>query len=436
MTNVTIIEMEHHFLYLPVYFARSKNFFGHIGAEYSTKIVQAAAGTDLDAFQRLARGEAELAICDPCALIYASQIGFVPVVLAAVVARGAFWAINTNSPEVTELDHLALFEHIISFHPGTTSHGIATRIRRSAKGKVPTIESVRPLQELTKLEDLIRDKKSVVALSPDVLRIERSMEANLDWKVKLALADTVEYAHVLVTAIVGRPDFVGSHPNFINGFLKALQRSLIHARVEDPELLAYASDSFNQPAAVVKKAVSRANAAQVWASDITVSEDLWLNAVQAHYDSLGQPFEGDTKRGAQRIFAESFKPSVDRAQKAAIELLADKKDPLKSSLRLKHAALAAVGAATGVCGLLAWQSHPTAQLPFAVGVVYLPLLADFRGRKHLIGWNALLLVLFLSVWFVHYFLHRASEEAYIGTLFALVLFFAEANFSIIRKKHG
>src|SRR6185295_18906194 len=106
MQEVTIIEMEHHFLYLPVYFARDRAFFEQIPEEYTTKIVQASGATDADTFRRLSRGEADIAICDPCAMIYAAERGFVPAVLAGLISRGAFWAVDTKSADVNELHEL------------------------------------------------------------------------------------------------------------------------------------------------------------------------------------------------------------------------------------------------------------------------------------------------------------------------------------------
>ncbi len=433
---VTIMEMEHHFLYLPLYFARAQSFFGQIPAEYETSIVQAPGGTDADAYQRLSRGEAQMAVCDPCAIIYASQQGFVPVVLAGLIVRGAFWAVDTKSPEVTELDELAQFQHIIAFFPGSTSHGIASRILRSAKGTPPIIESVRPLQEFTKLEDLVREKRSAVALTPDVLRIERSMEANKEWiSVKLALADTVEYAHMLTTAIIARPEFVANHPDFISGFLKALQRSLILVAAEDPDVLAYAGESFNQPIPLIRRALKRATNAQVWGASIAISEDLWLKAVHAHYDSLGTAFDASAKREAQGIFAESFKPRVERAQRAARELLEENKAAQRQA-GWRSPVLVAMGLLLGMCSLLALQGHEVAQLVLALGIVLLPIIGDFPGKRHLIGWDALLLGMFSFVWILHFVMDRASEETYVGAAVTLAVLFVEANFRIIRKSRS
>lgn len=433
--NVTIIEMEHHFLYLPVYFARDRGFFNQIPPGYQTKIVQAPAETDADAYRRLCNGEADLAICDPCAIIYARKEGFTPAVLAGLVARGAFWAVNTKSPEITELDELAQFEHIVAFHPGTTSHGIASRIIRSARGRAPIIESVRPFQEFTALEDLTNDNKSAVALSPDVLRLEKSLETNRDWlSVKLALAETVEYGHLLVTAVIARPDFVTAHPEFVNGFLTGLQRALIHARVADAQVIDYAREAFNQPENIVERALKRANDVQVWASDITVSEDLWVNAVQAYYDSIGQTFDAAARREAQRVFAESFKPHVDRAQRAAINLVSGGKDK-KGTIKWKVLSLVVAGLLIVISGILTWQGHAIAQLPLALGLLSLPILIDFTGRKDLIGWNLIVFLLFILTWFLHWRVHWASDEAYIGTIMVLVVIFAERNFKIFRDSH-
>jgi hypothetical protein len=431
---VTIMEMEHHFLYLPIYFARQMNYFGELPADYITSVEQAASATDADAYKRLSRGEAQIAVCDPCAMIYAAQPDFVPVVLAGLVVRGAFWAVNTHSPEVTELDELAQFSHIVAFHPGTTSYGIAQRIVRAApSGATPVIESVRPLQELTKLEDLVRDKKSAVALSPDVLRIEASKEANQDWlDVKLALAETTEYGHLLVTAVLARPEFVRDHPAFVSGFLRALQRSLIYTRAGHPRVLNYASEAFNRPQNVVRKALTRASDAQVWAASVVVSEDLWLTAVHAHNDSIGQPFDAAAKQQAKKHFSQSFKGQIAASQDAAVALCETKHAPPPE--KWKTPALVVGGIVVGLCSLLAWDGHPFAQLPLALCVACLPTVSNFKRRRSLIRWNSLLFGLFVLLWIVHWKAHWASDEAYMGTVIVLVPLFAEANFRVIFRK--
>jgi hypothetical protein len=436
MQEVTIIEMEHHFLYLPVYFARDRAFFEQIPEEYTTKIVQASGATDADTFRRLSRGEADIAICDPCAMIYAAERGFVPAVLAGLISRGAFWAVDTKSADVNELHELAQFQHIVTFYPGTTAHGIASRILRLAKGPQPVIESVRPLQEFSRLEDLLNAQKSAVALSPDVLRIEKFVDTNRDkgWDhpVKLALAETIEYGHLLVTAVIARPEFVVKNAQFINGFLKALQQALIRVRVGDPQVLSYATESFSQKELLVTKALKRANDAQIWASDITISLDVWLNAVQAHYDSLGQPFDANARREALRLFEESFKPYVEGARSAAVDLVSD---PRRKSLsRVHYSLLLLAGMITGVAAILVWQDHSWAQLILAFSIAYLPIVSNYRRRKHLLVRNAIMFVLFTLVWFLHIHLHRLSDEGYVGSIMVLFLVFVEENFRVILTK--
>jgi len=434
--QVTILEMEHHFLYLPLYFAKAQDFFGYVPGQYRTTIVQAAGGTDADAYRRFAQGEAQLVVCDPCALIYAAQATFRPQVLAGLVIRGAFWAVNGKSPDISELDELAQYERIIAFYPGTTSHGIAKRIVRSAKANAPVIEAVRPLQELTRLEDLVNDKKNAVALSPDILRIERSLEANQEWlSIKLALADTVEYAHLLVTAVIASASFLSAHPTFIRGFLKGLQRSLIHASAEDPAVLSYATDAFNQPPGIVQRALRRANDAQVWAPTVAISEDLWLNAVEAYSDSMGKPFDGAAKRAAQKHFVDAFKGNVEPAQRAALEIL-HSGAPEPSNGSWKGPLLAALGALIGICALLAWQGHASAHLPLALGILSLPVASGPKGMKRIVGWNTLIFILFGVLWVVRWLVHWGSDEAYAGTVVALMVLFAERNFRILAEDQG
>jgi hypothetical protein len=282
---------------------------------------------------------------------------------------------------------------------------------------------VHPIQELKTLEDFVNENKSVVALTPDVLRMEKSQDANGWLKVKLSLADTMEYGHVLITAVLAHPEFANSHPRFVNGFVKALQRSLVHATAMDPQVVEYAREAFNQQPSLVKRALKTANSAQVWASTAAVTEDLWTRAVEAHYDSLGKTWDGVAKAEAQQMFAESFKPHVDRAQQAALELL---QDPGKQSRRPQTPTgiiTLVIGITIGVSTILAAWKSVVWQLPLAAAIVSAPFAFRLHRKGPLVLNHSLLLIAFCVIWIFHWKMQWASDEAFASISTILIIEF-------------
>src|SRR5882672_11063297 len=143
------------FLYMPVFYAAGRDFFGFIEGPINCIPQSAFPRTDVATVRALTEkgpnGEyiADFVVCDPIALLDAPQFPQL-CLLAAVVANGAFWAVNHSTHKVQTLADLAQFTEIIAFQKGSTSHRIASQAFEYA-GQAPRIRETHPGDELVLL---------------------------------------------------------------------------------------------------------------------------------------------------------------------------------------------------------------------------------------------------------------------------------------------
>jgi hypothetical protein len=321
-TFTKIVVMDTHFLYLPLFYAKHKNFFGFLPPNYSVDIVRSSDRTDLSAFSMLMDTTStknmgiDFAVCDPaCVLDTGYDSGPSPVVLAELISNTAFWAIDRKSPPTAFLKDLGQFTKIIAFHPGTTSYGIASRISRDGGKDLHTIKSVYPNEELSALRG---SASGTVALSPDILGIDHLLSNFDEFKIYLALGTTREYSSVLLTGLMTRDDVVRDHRDLVAGLLKALQQSMILIRHVTPDSITYANERFSGYGEdVVVRAFKRAEEGHVFPATIEVREAHWLNAAQVAADAKGDLYDPTE---ALRIYQQHIAPFAPLAQQAAREV--------------------------------------------------------------------------------------------------------------------
>ena len=290
--RIRLVEMGKHFLYLPIYFAAHKKFFGLLPDDVHVEIERCEAGTDEATYLQMMDQSAEfhddvLAITDPIQIFKTPlKLSPKPAVLATLVTNGAFWAVNHGEQTVNGLRDLGLFERVIAFRPGTTSYGIAARIARESGTNIPLhkfIEIVDPGKELLLLTDPLMGRNAV-ALSPDLLRIE-SLIQNHSASIELELGRTAEYNDVLVTALVSNDEFVRTNLDIAQAIVSALQKALIMTRLEHPDVIRFAADAFrfgDHVAGAIKKAIQ----AEVIPMSTAVAQAHWMHAAKAHFESL------------------------------------------------------------------------------------------------------------------------------------------------------
>src|ERR1700682_4308360 len=123
--SIHILQMDKHFLYLPIYFAEDRNFFGFLPKEVKVVIDSSDKHTDISTYdQMMDRSpryrEFEIAITDPIQILRTPLNARVkPAVLATLVTNAAFWAVNHASHLVSAFRDLGAFERVIAYAPGT-----------------------------------------------------------------------------------------------------------------------------------------------------------------------------------------------------------------------------------------------------------------------------------------------------------------------------
>lgn len=290
---VHVSQMGKHFLYLPFYFALESDFFGYISAEYKLENDFPRPLTDNVAYDNMMSSHPEyenvlFAVTDPIQVLRTPKdASDPPVILASLITNAAFWAINHGSIIVKFFDDLALFDKLISYAKGTTSYGIASRVYlegTKSQKKEDFIVPVEPGQELLKLAEFERNS-TVVALSPDLLKIQHALKNHASYRLELALGRTPEYSGVLVTALLTKKSVVTEHRQLISGMLRGLQEALLRVQMEESIIVKFSERYFTGAKSVAKEAISKANEAQVYPSNIMISEPHWMNAVRAYTEA-------------------------------------------------------------------------------------------------------------------------------------------------------
>lgn len=306
-----IVIADEHFLYLPLYFARHKNYFGLLPSGTKITIERSATYTDKSAFEMLIDEhnpnyhDVDFAVCDPATIIFQTPANTSPVVLAGLVTNSAFWVLNHKANLGQHLENLATFKEIIAFKKGTTSFGIASHIF-NAPGKAASILTVNPKEELNLLVD---SGPSTIALSPDILRIHKLLETKGDvFGIEMALADTTEYHGMLVTALLSRRDVLERKPELTRALLEALQIALDDVRACTEEVVSYAASRFEEGRHTVEGAMREAKRAAVYPPEINVSQPNWTKLAETAFRSLGQQFDGAAREKARNYYLTAVEP--------------------------------------------------------------------------------------------------------------------------------
>jgi hypothetical protein len=383
--KIQIVVMDRHFLYLPLYYAKNKSFFGFIPDHYEIEIIVSADHTDESAYEMLMdtgygkSTNVDFAVADPTMVLTSSKFDRTPAILAALISNTAFWAVDRKTHQIVLPKDLADFQQIIAFKPGSTSHSIALRIFRDAK-KPQAIHPVNPTQELVALQKTT----NTVALSPDILGIDHLLYYEKHFNIDLALGTTQEFSNVFMTALLSRQDIVENHRALVLGLLKALQLSLILVRAQAPELIDYAADRFSDSKDRVRSALNRAEQAQVFPPSVEVSVASWLNAAKIWYESKGVNFEAAEQTEAKLKFQNIAQPHLRLAKTAVDELYSQVSTPPKEKRSSWSSAMRASAAAI-LCfvigsAVIKW-CHWSAIGVFMLGTTISVLLATWLKLK-------------------------------------------------------
>jgi hypothetical protein len=324
-----IVVMTKHFLYLPLYYAHYRNYFGFLPATHHIdKIVQSRDQTDLSAFEMLMDTTSEenrdidFAVADPtCILDHPRGAGPAPIVLAELISNTAFWAIDRRSRAMQLVKEIGQFDNIISFHPGTTSYGIASRIYRDAGRPDALKRSIRKVDPGKELIALKKSEKNTIALSPDILGIDDLVSTNTDFNIDFIFANSPEYTSVLITGLLSRTDVVDEKHALIVGLLKALHQSIKLIRQRMPDVIDFANSTFESSGIEnVMRTLNRIDEAHIFPASVEVDQVHWINAARVAGDAKGTPWNDASHATAMNTYDKAIQPYCHLAKSAVSEI--------------------------------------------------------------------------------------------------------------------
>ncbi|MBZ0110371.1 MAG: hypothetical protein K8F52_17105 [Candidatus Scalindua rubra] len=286
-TKVQIVEVDEFFLYLPLYFAKDQGFFGFVPDKYEIEIIKSKKKTDNSAYEMLMGtsddySDIMFAICDPITVLNKGLKGKFkePIILASLITNYAFWAVNHQTHKVIMLKDLGKFEKIICYEPGTTSYAVAKRIYHDANVKKPIedfIVTVQPNSELTRFTEA---KPGTVVISPDLLGIDALVGRKESYNIEFAIGTTEEYGDAVITALISRQEILNNHRELVRGVLKALQKSLLHVRRNEEDVVDLAEQTLRDGERAMG-ALKTANDYNVFPESIETKRSHWERAVKA-----------------------------------------------------------------------------------------------------------------------------------------------------------
>ncbi len=276
-TQVKIIQTAQGFLYLPLYYARRRRFFGHVPPNYEIRIVHSRYGSDVSAFSQMmdgSRGSTDVlfSVCDPAELLMGDAIEHLEArLLCGLVRNAAFWAVDRGRQTIEHHTHLARYPEIITFHEGTTGYYIADKIRRDAQVPQLKIRTVNPEMELSALAN----SQDAVAITPDILGICHLQEQINEWgrpnfQIEFVFGNSPEFAGLLVTGLMTHRVVIEHHEPLARGLVLALQEAMEHVRAQTDDVVACAEEYFRTDELIVRKALKRAVNAEVFPTNIEV----------------------------------------------------------------------------------------------------------------------------------------------------------------------
>lgn len=328
LQEVKIIQIDFYFIYLPFYYAKSKNFWSSKLGNYRFDYANKSAKTDKQVIENLMNSNGSdivFAIADPASIFeYQAQHDAKDIViLAALLTNAAFWAVDHDNHTVENLQHLDRFDRIVAYEEGTTSHRIARTINPQKTQSVPPKTEIEVLTQGNRQE-------SVIVLTPDLVGLEKTLFNNNEYQVKLNVGSTTEFDEVLITALITRRDVINHHPELVEEVLKGIQRACYLVQIDDEGSVEFADhfsdihpleEKTTRTKKILKNALYRANCCRVFPSAITITEAQWKRAAQAFWRAKGEEFTQEVENKANRIYENNIQPYCDYSRNATKAVL-------------------------------------------------------------------------------------------------------------------
>lgn len=442
--TIRIIQMEKHFLYLPIYYAIQEKFFGFLPSDIEVVIDDPVAErTDVACYDQMMSDmkiykDSVIAITDPIQILRTNiKDRKLPAVLAAIATNGAFWAVNHGTLKRGGLRALGFFDRIITFDKGTTSYNIAARIAHDSGKNIPLdqfIKVVSPGNELLLLSDPNIDSNTV-ALSPNILEIVELIKNNPQFSIELPIGSTPEYNDVLVAALVSNNEFVSGNLEIISGILRGLQKSLKLIHDLNDDVIQFCHNYFRN-SENAREALTRAIEANVVPFNVKIAQSHWMSAAKANKVAEDQNLNWSVsdENNALEYFEKCIKPYEKIRSGALIEEMPPFTEESKKKNILLQFAISFLSIA--LTGIFGWQ--PALILTLGLFIAWaLTFLVQKANLSHKIAVRALFIIALLicALPFISFLNLKEKQDIFLplGIGFMPGIFFEWYNH--VRKKH-
>jgi len=276
LKRVVINEAARTLLYLPLYHAVEKGCFKEAGLDVDI----VTGGTATSSFAAMVSGEADFALADPMYVPISREKGSRTKIIAQVVGRIAFWGL-TKEPSVTEMSAATLSGKKIATHPRPMS-GYTYTIALIRKLGLKPDEDVEIIgsQPGTELGPLFNGQADfAITVEPNVSKAV-AQGAHIVYSFPNALGDQV------LSALMTQEDLIAKDPKTVMAVAACIQRALVDIRKDPKGSLTSATKRFAQvDQAVLRDAVQRLAAEDVFPRSVIVSEESWNRAIQVRVDA-------------------------------------------------------------------------------------------------------------------------------------------------------
>jgi len=209
--------------YLPLYLAHERNLSADFDLEHcgGDKIAIDRLMSDLSQDQSVG-----FAVCDPMMVNLATSYRSDdhPVVIAQIVQKVPFWAINHKSEELQSMEEFDCFTEIYAYEKPNTGYVLGEMIHKSCqKGRHDKVEFKPTKAPDAPIEPFLTAERSVL-IEADILKIRKYEEATKHRRV-FHFPDQKKFRHFCFTALVTRRKYLDT----LEG--KAHARKLIAALI-------------------------------------------------------------------------------------------------------------------------------------------------------------------------------------------------------------
>ncbi|NUN08667.1 MAG: ABC transporter substrate-binding protein [Ignavibacteriaceae bacterium] len=277
LTEITICQWGQALIYLPLYIAQEKGFFGDEGLK--VKIIN-GGGDDLT-WAAVTSGNAQFGIADPTMVAIQDEQGGVPgKVIGSIVSRVSFWAI-TFDKKVRQIKSPVDFRGntVACFKFPNTAHALALKTFKNGNLEVGKDVNIVPVNYEAVLAQL-KNKEANIAMV-----LEPAASIAIEQGARIVYSYPEDWGSFSFTGLTTTQKYIDENPDVVQRVVNALERAMRFARVDFDGTVSVGKKAFPDLSEnVIKMATKRMLEEKTLPESILVDENGWLKALQLCVD--------------------------------------------------------------------------------------------------------------------------------------------------------